>query len=526
MSGSTAGTAHLATRAQTAEKRAGVSVAMSRMTLWRYGIAVVCVAGAFFPTLILQHFFAYPFLFLFIAAVMTSAWFGGTGAGLFAVLLSTAVAEYFFVPPFYSFELNTTDTSYFIAFVVCSLVASSVSASKKRDAEALRETRDQLEIRVAERTGELQKSNVELSEREHQLRLLTEVIPQQIWSGAPDGSIDYCNQRLLDYVGCSMNEMKSERFMETIHPADRDLFRQSWQTALATGEPFEGEWRVRRADGEYRTFVTRAVPLRQAEGKALRWYGTNTDIEDHKKSEQALLTSQTELAHLSRVLTMGELTASIAHEVNQPIAAVVNYGNACLEWLSAEPPDLEEARLAAENIIRDGTRAGSVIGQIRALFKKELPAKIWFDINEAIQELAVFVRSEILLHRVAIRTDLAPDLPKVKADRVQLQQVVLNLIVNGMDAMGNTDVRSRELLIRSQMDGSSQILIQVEDSGEGLPADFETKIFNPFYTTKTQGIGMGLSISRSIIESHGGRLWAQPRPGGGAIFEFTIPIGS
>ncbi len=237
------------------------------------------------------------------------------------------------------------------------------------------------------------------------------------------------------------------------------------------------------------------------------------------------MTSQTELAHLSRVLTMGELTASIAHEVNQPIAAVVNYGHACLEWLSAEPPDIEEARQAAENIIRDGTRAGSVIGQIRALFKKELPAKGWFDINDAIQELAVFVRGEILSHRVSIRTELAAGLPKVKADRVQLQQVVLNLVVNGMDAMRNTDVRSRELLIRSQMDGSSQILIQVEDSGEGLPADFETKIFNPFFTTKTQGIGMGLSISRSIIESHGGRLSAKPRPTGGAIFQFTFQSG-
>ncbi len=526
MAGSTAGTAHYGTSRQASQKRAGVSVAVARLTLWRYGIALLCVAGAFFPTLLLQRLFAYPFLFLFIAAIMTSAWFGGTGAGLFAVLLSTAVVEYFFVPPFYSFALNPTGSAYFFAFILCALVASSVSAAKKKNEEALRESRDQLEVRVAERTGELQQSNTDLREREHQLQLLTEVIPQQIWSGTPDGSIDYCNQRLLEYVGCAMDEMKSERFVETIHAADRDFFRQSWQTALTTGEPFEGEWRVRRADGEYRTFVIRAVPLRQAEGKPLRWYGTNTDIEEHKKAEQALMTSQTELAHLSRVLTMGELTASIAHEVNQPIAAVVNYGHACLEWLSAEPPDIEEARQAAENIIRDGTRAGSVIGQIRALFKKELPAKGWFDINEAIQELAVFVRGEVLSHRVSIRTELGAGMPKVKADRVQMQQVVLNLIVNGMDAMRNTDVRSRELLIRSGMDGSSQILIQVEDSGEGLPADFETKIFNPFFTTKTQGIGMGLSISRSIIESHGGRLLAKPRPGGGAIFQLTIPVGS
>ncbi len=194
-------------------------------------------------------------------------------------------------------------------------------------------------MRVAERTAELQRSNGELRESEHQLRLLTEVIPQQIWSGAPDGSIDYRNQRLLDYVGRTMAVVRGERFIDTIHPEDRNSFRESWQHALATGEPFEGEWRVRGADGEYRSFFTRGVPLQDARRQTLRWYGTSTDIEEHRLAEQAPARTRL-LAHLSRFLTMGELTASIAHEVTQPLTAVVTYGHACLEWFSAEPPSL------------------------------------------------------------------------------------------------------------------------------------------------------------------------------------------
>jgi PAS domain S-box-containing protein len=416
--------------------------------------------------------------------------------------------------------------AYFVAFILCALVATWISSAKKKSEEALKEARDQLEVRVAERTAELQKSNSQLRERERQLRLLTEVIPQQIWSGTPDGSIDYCNKRLLDYVGRAREEMQGELMMETIHPEDRDSFRQSWQDALSTGEPFEGEWRVQGSDGQYRSFFTRSVPLRDAEGQTIRWYGTSTDIEERKKAEQALMRTQAELAHLSRVLTMGELTASIAHEIDQPLTAVVTYGHACLEWLSAHPPSLEEARQAAERIIKDGTRAGAVLGRIRALFKKEALAKVWLDMNEVILELIGFVRDEATRHRISIRTDLTPDLPRVRGDRVQLQQVVLNLIMNGMDAMRGTNDRPKAILISSGKENSREILIRVEDCGVGLSPEIAGQIFNPFFTTKPQGIGMGLSISRSIVESHEGRVWAAPGVSGGATFQFTLPIGS
>ena len=358
-------------------------VRLNRRQIAGYGIALLSVSAAFVSTMLLQHLFPYPFLFLFFGAVMASAWFGGTAAGLFAVLISTAVVAYYFVPPFYSWTISATAEAYFVSFVVCALVASWVSSSKKKSEEALRQTRDQLEIRVSERTAELMKT-------------------------------------------------------------------------------------------------------------------------------------QAELAHLSRVLSMGELTASIAHELSQPLTAVVAHGNACVEWLSAAPPNLEKARQTAERIVRDGTRAGAVLSRIRALFKKEAPAKDWFDLNEAIHELTIFLRDEALRHHISIRTDLAPDLPKIKADRVQLQQVVLNLMMNGMDAMAEV-VGTRDLFVSSRQENSA-VLVTVEDCGFGLDAEAAGKIFDPFFTTKSHGIGMGLSISRSIVESHEGRLWALPRPSGGATF--------
>ncbi len=236
-----------------------------------------------------------------------------------------------------------------------------------------------------------------------------------------------------------------------------------------------------------------------------------------------LMKTQAELAHLSQVLSMGELTASIAHEINQPLTAVVTHGHACVEWLSANPPNLEKTRQTIERIIQDGTRAGAVLSRIRALFKKEAPAKDWFDMNEVIHELTVFLRDEAVRRHISIRTDLVPGLPKVKADRVQLQQVVLNLIMNGMDAVAETTGRPKELLL-SARGQDAELLVRVEDSGIGLDAETTEKIFQPFFTTKPHGIGMGLSISRSIIEAHEGHLWVVPRPSGGAIFQFTLPL--
>jgi C4-dicarboxylate-specific signal transduction histidine kinase len=385
---------------------------LARSSAGRYGMASLFVALALGLERLLQRFFPYPFLFAFFAAVMASAWFAGTGPGLFAVLVSTIAVDYFFVRPFYSLAINTTDSSYFAAFILCALVASWISSSKRKGEEALREARDQLEVRVAERTAELQKSNAELQKT----------------------------------------------------------------------------------------------------------------VGQHEKAQQALMKTQAELAELSRLLTMAELTASIAHEVNQPLTAVAVYGRACLEWLSASPPNLEEARRAADIVIQDGTRAGTIINRIRALFKRQPVAQDWLNLNEIIAESVGFMREEAIRHRITIRTELARGLPEIKGDRVQLEQVVLNLVINAIDALREAR-KTGEVLITSRREGSAEVLVSVEDSGMGVSAEIAGRIFDPFFTTKSHGIGMGLSISRSIVESHGGRLWAESRRLDGAIFRFTIRAG-
>jgi PAS domain S-box-containing protein len=241
-----------------------------------------------------------------------------------------------------------------------------------------------------------------------------------------------------------------------------------------------------------------------------------------KRAEEKLHKAQAELAHVTRVTTMGELTASIAHEVNQPLAAVVTNANACLRWLAGGPPNLDEARDAVGRIVRDGNRAADVIARIRALARKTDPEKARLDINETVQEIILLAQSEAGHKGVALRMELAADLPPVLGDRVQLQQVILNLVMNGIEATASVTDRRRELLIRSRQHGSDRVLVAVQDSGIGIERQNLEKIFDPFYTTKSQGMGMGLAISRSIIENHGGRLWAVPNEGAGAIFQFTL----
>jgi C4-dicarboxylate-specific signal transduction histidine kinase len=248
-------------------------------------------------------------------------------------------------------------------------------------------------------------------------------------------------------------------------------------------------------------------------------------LTERKRTEEALREAQAELAHVTRVMTMGELTALIAHEINQPLAAVVTNANACLRWLMGPIPNLDEAREALARITRDGNRASDVIGRIRALVKKSGTEKARLDLNEAIQEVVGLVQSEIQKSGVTLQMELADDLPQILGNRVQLQQVILNLVMNGIEAMDTVTDRPREILIRSCEHESDQLLIAVQDSGVGIDSQNLGKIFDAFYTTKPQGMGMGLAISRSIVENHGGRLWAVPNDSPGATFQFTLDVG-
>jgi PAS domain S-box-containing protein len=364
----------------------------------------------------------------------------------------------------------------------------------------------------------------ELKKSEDRLRVLIETIPALAWTSLADGSNDFSNQRLLEYMGISLEQMQGAGWTTPFHPEDIGEHLDKWRSALATGEPFENEARVRRAaDGEYRWFLIRGLPLRDERGKIVKWYGTMTDIEDWKRAEEALRKANADLAHVTRVITMGELTASIAHEINQPLAAIVTNADACTMWLSSEPPNLEEARAAVDCIAQDGTRASEVIRHIRAMFTKDTPERTTVQVNELIREVGALLQAGASRNQVELQTELAIDLPPAMGDRVQLKQVIVNLALNGIEAMGGVIDRPRRLVIRSESQNAEELLVAVRDSGVGIDPKAFKRIFDAFFTTKPQGMGMGLSICRSIVEAHGGRLWVSANSDYGATFQFTLP---
>jgi signal transduction histidine kinase len=286
--------------------------------------------------------------------------------------------------------------------------------------------------------------------------------------------------------------------------------------SFASGEPFEEEMRIRRTDGEYRWFLCRAVPLRDKRGKVVKWYGAATDIQDRKRAEQL----QAELAHTNRVSTMGELVASISHELAQPLQITTANAKASLRWLQRDPPNLTEVHKGTERIVEAGTLASEIIDRLRSLYRKSPPKRELVAINEVIGEMIPLLRSEANEYAVSIRTYLAADLPNITADRVQLQQVLMNLMLNGIEAMKET---GGVLTVKSQFCEDGQVKISVNDTGPGLPLGKADQIFDAFFTTKPQGSGMGLAISKSIVESQGGRIWTTSNDGRGATFHFILP---
>src|SRR6266446_2104680 len=363
-----------------------------------------------------------------------------------------------------------------------------------------------------------------LQQSEDRLRLVIDTIPAHVWSTRADGSVDFVNRRWLDTTGLTMEHALGSDWASVVHPDDLARYADKWRSALAAGEPTESEVRLRRPDGNYRWWLTRAVPLRDELGNIVKWYGTAIDIEDRKRADEErerLRQVQADLAHLSRVTTMGELTASLAHEIRQPISAAVTNAKTCLRWLGRDAPDVPEACEAASRIVKDVTRAADIIGSISLLFKKGALQRELVDVNDLIREMIVLLRSEASRYSISIRTELAEHLPRVMGDRVQLQQVFMNLMLNGIDAMKDTTGASALTIKSETADG--QVLISVSDTGVGFPQEQADQIFKAFFTTKDNGTGMGLPISRSIIESHGGRLWAVGASGRGATFHFTLP---
>jgi PAS domain S-box-containing protein len=425
----------------------------------------------------------------------------------------------------------------FAARELLARVAANVKMANLRRETAEREERMRSEAELEreklraseERLAETSRLYRELQQADAELQLQVELLqqlPVSAWTLKPDGTPDFVNKVWLEFAGQTLDFVRShpEAWMTAVHPDDREMAAKSFWEGVHSGQGFAMETRNLRAqDGAYRWHLNQAVVLRDPEGKVLKFVGTTTDIDDRKRAEETLRQAQGDLARINRVSTMGELAASVAHEIKQPISGVITNAGTCLRKLGRDEPNLDEVRAGVARIARDAQRAAEIIDKIRSQFEKSVPDRQALDVNEIIRETVALLRDEAVRHNISVRTELTADLPQIAGDRLQLQQVLMNLIVNSIEALKDID-GTREIMIESQRNENQQILISVSDTGVGLPPQAAEKIFDPFFTTKPHGTGMGLRISRSIIEAHGGQLWVDDSPGRGATFQFTLPV--
>jgi len=497
----------------------------------RYGIAVgfvvAAMAGAFLTEALIGRFLSFPFY----AAVVASAWFG-VGPGILSFILSALAVADFWTPVRYSLAIDSAELPSFAVFVACALMSLAWSSQRRRAQNALEAT-------VEQRTGDLRRSNaalqVEIAEREaaeedlrHSETLLAQ--GQQLSRTAswtlrlPGGEMQWSAQ-LFDILDLDRaREAPSYGlFTDRMHPDDRPRFTEAVQQALEENGGFSCEARI-VIPGRPTKYVQALGEAKRGAGGAPELIGTIMDLTERKRTEQALREAEAELARTLRLATVAELAAAIAHEINQPLAAITANGSACLRSLAHEPPMLDNALEAAGCIVADGHRAGDVIARIRALFNKEEPTKQLLNLNDIVQHVLELSRGAIDRQRVVARTELWPSPLMVMGDPVQLQQVIVNLVTNALEAMTGIVDRPLLLTIRSEVDGGKAGVLSVEDSGRGLDPEQVSRIFDSFYTTKPDGIGVGLAISRSIIEAHGGSLRAAPAMRQGARVGFTLPL--
>jgi len=375
-----------------------------------------------------------------------------------------------------------------------------------------------------------------LRRSEQGFRLLVEMIPALVARWTPDGQLDYVNQRLLDYVNtppieaglnASTDSFRRHRLrIASVHPEDWDTWLRKRLRSLETGEPLESTHRLRRADGTYRWIHERVDPMRDESGKITGWYAVGIDIHDSRVMEDALRAARHRLDVATQTAAIAELSASIAHEVNQPLTSVITNATMGLEMLDATPPDVKGARETARRTLRDGTRAAEVLLRLRALFtKKKDSCTELVDLNDAAREVVALSRGELQRTGAIVQTLFSYDLSPVRGDRVQFQQVILNLVRNAAQAMEGVHDRPRRLTIATERQDDNFVSLSVQDAGTGVAPESFEKIFEAFYTTKNSGMGIGLSVSRSIIEKHGGRLWAEANQGPGTTFLIALPAG-
>jgi len=500
----------------------------TRAVALRYGLALLSVTAA----LGLARVFAYfhlpqSFGTFALSAIAITFWYAGTAPGVLAAVLSSLVRDYLFEP-------NTSIESrllFDLVFLVFAVLMTRVAR-----------VRNQLELRVAERTAELTQLNESLKQEiaEHNrveaaLRLSEAYLAEAqrlshtgswAWS-PPPGDIRYWSEECYRVQGFDpkRGQPPYEVFFQTIHPDDRARVAEVIERAVDEKKDFKFDYRIVHPSGEIREALSVGHPVLDPSGDLVEYVGTIIDVTERRQAEkerERLREAQADLAHASRMTTMGELTASLAHEVNQPIAAAVTGASTCVRWLTRDSPDIVEAREAALGAVRNGKRAADIINRIRSLSRKGGSQRQLVDINEVVLEIVALIRNEAQRHSISISTDLGEALPKVMADSLQIQQVIMNLIMNSIDAMKDVD-QPRVISIRSQSAEDQHLTISVSDTGVGLPPQQADKVFDAFFTTKSHGIGLGLRISRTIVESHDGRLWATPNTPRGASFYFTLP---
>ena len=491
----------------------------------RYGLAAVSVAAAAGLAQIFLHFHL-PLAFnaFALSAIAVTFWYGGTAPGIFSAVLSALVRSYIFDPEIKS----VSRVLYDLVFLVFALLMTGVTRA-----------RSELEVRVAERTRELTRANEDLSREivernraEEKLRQSEAYLAEAqrlthtgswVWQVEGREAL-YLSEEWYRIYGFEPEQGTPawEQRLQRVHLEDRARWQEAIDRAIGEKSEYEVDFRIVLPDGAIKHIRTVGHPVLNASGDLMQFVGSSTDITQRKQAEEALRQAQADLARINRMTTMGELTASLAHEVNQPITAAVTDANTCLRWLTRDQPDVEEAREAASRIVKDAVRAADIINRMRSLFKNGTPQRELVDVNEAIREMIVLLRSEATRYSISMRTELSEDLPQIMGDHVQLQQVLMNLMINGIEAMRDI-AGPRELAVKSQRAEDEQLMVTVSDTGVGLPPQQREQIFSAFFTTKRDGTGMGLRISRSIVESHGGRLWATDNPPQGASFHLTLP---
>ncbi|HEY1856035.1 ATP-binding protein [Acidocella sp.] len=487
-------------------------------TISRYVIAGLFVAVTF---LAIKFLFSYvhtePFVSLFVCSLMFVALRYGIGPALFATILSIAAFYYYLVTPINSFTLKpdlfTLDPDQLpriILFAVTALFVVFLSASQRRSAESLRRSRN-----------DLRRSKAFLAEGQR-------ISHTGSWSwNISSGKLIWSDEHFRIFgVDPQQTEPTFELFQSRVHLEERALVQRTFDRAILEGSSFSLDYRIILPDGSVKHVHAEGRPVLTEAGNIDDFVGTTMDITERKRSEELLRNAQADLARMTRLTTIGELAASITHEINQPLNAIVAGSGACLRWLARDKPQLDEARRSAERVIRDAHRAGDIIKSVRAMAGSSPPEITELDINATIHEVLNLISSELHEHRIELEIELSTGMPPVMGDRIQLQQVIVNLLMNAVEAMDTNTNEPQTLCIRSRRDGPGTVLIAVEDSGPGVAPEIMDRLFETLFTTKPTGMGMGLSICRSIVNAHGGRLWVSPASPRGAVFQFTVPTAA